>query len=87
MEATEADLRALKVGEDADVPAGLVGGFADALVPLLVFGVGAVAEVEAGDVHAGFDEGFDLVVCVGGGSQRADDFGSAHGVSLWLTNG
>lgn len=61
-EAAESDLRALKVGEDADAAAGLVGGLAYALVALLVFGVGAVAEVEAGDVHSGFDQGFDLVV-------------------------
>lgn len=62
MEAAESDLRALKVGEDADAAAGFVGCLAHALVALLVFGVGAVAEVEAGDVHSGFDQGFDLVV-------------------------
>lgn len=61
-EAAQADLRALKVCEDADAAAGFVGGLADASVSLLVFGVGAVAEVEAGDVHSGFDQGFDLVV-------------------------
>ncbi|GAA3107470.1 hypothetical protein GCM10020254_61710 [Streptomyces goshikiensis] len=62
VEAAESDLRALKVGEDADAAAGFVGCLAHALVALLVFGVGAVAEVEAGDVHSGFDQGFDLVV-------------------------
>lgn len=61
-EAAQADLRTLKVGEDADAAAGFVGGLADSLVAVLVFGVGAVAEVEAGDVHSGFDQGFDLVV-------------------------
>ena len=86
-EVAESDLRALKVGEDADAAAGLVGGLADALVALLVFGVGAVAEVESGDVHSGFDQGFDLVVRVGGGAQGADDFRSAHVSSLCLTGG
>ena len=86
-EAAEADLRALKVGEDADAASGFVGGFAYVAVALFVFGVGAVAEVEAGDVHSGFDECLDLVVCVGGGAQGADDFCSAHGLSLDLTYG
>lgn len=61
-EAGEADLRALKVCEDSDAAAGFVGGLAYVLVALFVFGVAAVAEVEAGDVHSGFDQGFDLVV-------------------------
>lgn len=61
-EAAEANLRTLKVGEDSDAAAGFVGGLAHPVVTLLVFGVGAVAEVEAGDVHSGFDQGFDLVV-------------------------
>lgn len=51
-EVAEADLRALKVGEEADAAAGFVGGLADVVVPLLVFGVAAVAEVEAGYVHS-----------------------------------
>ncbi len=77
-EGVEADLRALKVGEDADAAAGLVGGFADAAVAFFVFGVRAVAEVESGDVHPGVDQGFDLVVRVGGGPEGTDDFCSAH---------
>ena len=77
----------MKVGEDADAAAGLVGGLADVVVALLVLGVGAVAEVEAGYVHSGFDQGLDLVVRVGGGAQGADDFCSAHGSSLDLTGG
>ncbi len=86
-EAAEADLRALKVREDADGAVGLVGGLADVGVALLVFGVGAVAEVEAGHVHAGLGKGLDLVVRGGGGSQGADDSGSAHGSSVGLTGG
>lgn len=85
-EAAEADLRALKVGEDADAAAGLVGGFAYVSVPLLVFGVGAVAEVEAGHVHSGLDQCLDLVVCFGGGPKGTNDFRSAHGSSLGLTH-
>ena len=85
-EAAEADLRALKVGEDADAAAGLVGGLAHAVVALLVVGVGAVAEVEAGHVHSGFDQCLDLVVRVGGGAQCADDLCSAHASSLRLTH-
>lgn len=86
-EASEADLRALKVGEDADAAAGFLGCFADVVVALFVFGVAAVAEVEAGDVHSRFDQGFDLVVCVGCGSQGTNDFRSAHGSRLNLTYG
>ncbi len=81
-EAAEADLRALKVGEDADAAAGFVGGFAHVLVALLVVGVAAVAEVEPGDVHSGVDECLYLVVRVGGRAQGADDLRSAHGSTL-----
>lgn len=84
-EAAEADLRSLKVGEDADASAGFFGGFAYAPVALLVVGVGAVAEVEASYVHSGLDQCLDLVVRVGGGPQGADDFRSAHTSSLDLT--
>jgi hypothetical protein len=67
-EAAESDFRALKVGEDSDAAAGFVGGLSYPVVALLVFGVAAVAEVESGYVHSGVDQGFDLVVRVGGGS-------------------
>ncbi|GAA3238398.1 hypothetical protein GCM10020256_58670 [Streptomyces thermocoprophilus] len=73
-EVSESDFWALEVCEDADAASGFVGCFADVVVALFVFGAGAVAEVEAGYVHSGFDEGFDLVVAVGGGAQGADDF-------------
>ncbi|MGY3683441.1 hypothetical protein ACVWXU_007064 [Streptomyces sp. TE33382] len=86
-EASEADLRALKVGEDAYAAAGLLGCFAYTVVALFVFGVVAVAEVEAGDVHSRFDECLDLVVRVGCGAQGTNDFCSAHGSSLDLTYG
>lgn len=56
-EATGADLGALEVDEDADGSAGRVAGGADVAVDLLVHGVVTVGEVEAGDVHAGVDEG------------------------------
>ncbi len=86
-EAAESDLRALKVGEEADAAAGLVGGLADVLVAHLVFGVAAVAEVEAGYVHSGVDQCLDLVVRVGGGAQGTDDLCSTHTSSVGLTGG
>lgn len=77
----------MKVGEDSYAAAGFFGCFAYAVVALFVFGVGAVAEVEAGDVHSRFDECLDLLVCVGCGAQGTNDFCSAHGSSLDLTCG
>ena len=56
-------------------------------VGAIVVGVAAVAEVESGDVHSGFDECLDLVVRVGGGAQGADDLCSAHVSTLGLTGG
>ncbi|GAA3306517.1 hypothetical protein GCM10020295_62960 [Streptomyces cinereospinus] len=84
-ETAEPDLRALKVGEQADAAARLVGGLANALVALLVLGVSAVAEIEPGDVHSGVDQCLDLVVRVGGGTQGTNDLCSAHEASLGLT--
>ncbi|MGX1121257.1 hypothetical protein RKD37_006620 [Streptomyces ambofaciens] len=81
-EVAEADLRALKVGEGADAAARLVGRLAYPAVALFVFGVGAVAEIEAGDVHTGVDQVLDLVVRVGGGPKSTDDLCSAHESSL-----
>ena len=82
-EAAEPDLRALQVDEHADAAPGLVGGLADPAVRLLVLGVGAVAEVQPGDVHAGVDEAADGLVGRGGGAEGADDLGATvHPVSL-----
>ncbi|MGX1117888.1 hypothetical protein RKD37_003251 [Streptomyces ambofaciens] len=78
-EGLQADLRALEVGEDTDGAAGLLGGGPDPVVPPLVLGVGAVAEVEAGHVHAGFDQRDELLVGVDRGAESTDDFRTAHG--------
>jgi hypothetical protein len=55
-EPAEAHLRALQVGEQADRAAGPLGRRPHPLDRLLVFGVGAVAEVEPGHVHARLDQ-------------------------------
>ena len=55
-EPAQPDLGPLQVGEDADpTPCG-VGSLADTAVALLLLGLGAVAHVEAGHIHAGIDE-------------------------------
>ncbi len=48
----------------------------------LVLGVRAVAEVEAGHVHAGFDQRDELIVGVDRGAESTDDFRTAHGAIL-----
>ncbi len=78
-EGLQADLGALEVGEDPDGPAGLLGGGTDPVVPALVLGVRAVAEVEAGHVHAGLDQRDKLLVGVDRGAESTDDFRTAHG--------
>lgn len=81
-EGLKADLRALEVGEDTDGPAGLLGGGPDPVVAALVLGVGAVAEVEAGHVHAGLDQRHEHFVGVDRGAESTDDFRTAHGAIL-----
>jgi hypothetical protein len=61
-EDAEADLRPLEVGEDADGAAGRVRARPDALVDRQVVGLGAVAHVEPGDIHAGADQRGDLLL-------------------------
>ena len=80
----EPDLGALQVDEHGDPALGLVGRPADPEVDLLVVGVLAVREVQAGDVHAGLDEGADLRLAGHGWPQGADDLGAAHPPSLGL---
>lgn len=77
-EGLQTDLRTLEVGEDADGAPGVLGDLPDAVVPLLVFCLGPVAEVESGHVHTCLDERFQLLIRVDGGAQRADNFGTAH---------
>ncbi|MPN43875.1 hypothetical protein SDC9_191436 [bioreactor metagenome] len=54
-ERPQADLRSLQVGEQTDRAVRLGLRVAEVLEPLLVLRVGAVAHVEAGDVHARVD--------------------------------
>ena len=61
-ELPEADLRALEVGEDADLAPGRVGPGADAPVGLEVVSLDPVAHVEPRDVHAGLDQRGDLLL-------------------------
>lgn len=81
-EGLQADLRALEVGEHTDGLAGLGRGGPDAVVPPLVLFVRAVAEVEAGHIHAGFDQRDELLVGVDRGAESTDDFRTAHGAIL-----
>src|SRR5205814_106290 len=60
-EPAQPDLRALQVGQDPDGPAGRLGRLPDVLVHLLVVGVAAMAEVQAGDVHAGVHQATDAL--------------------------
>ncbi|SKU68224.1 Uncharacterised protein [Mycobacteroides abscessus subsp. abscessus] len=55
-ESAQPDLGALKIGEHADRPPGIIGCLAHPAVVLLVVSVLAVAEVQPCDVHTGLDE-------------------------------
>ena len=66
-----------QVGQDRDGVTGAVRGLADQPVGGRVVGVGAVAEVQPGDVHARLDEGGDLLRGAGSGSEGADDLRAA----------
>jgi hypothetical protein len=58
----EADLGPLQVGEDADGATGEVRRRAHHRVRVLVVGMAAVGEVEAGDVHAGVPPALDALL-------------------------
>ena len=75
-----ADLGALQVGEDADGLALFAGDGADHLDELGLLGVGAVGEVEAGDVEAGADELAEELGRAAGGAEGGDDLGAAGSV-------
>jgi len=61
-EVAEADLRPLQVGQDADGPAGYIAPGPYPLVRRQMIGLGPVAHVEPGDVHAGADQRGDLLL-------------------------
>ena len=85
LEQAGADLGALGVQQDADGHAELAGDAADALDALVVLLVGAVREVEAGDVHARLDHLAERIVAVAGGTHGADDLGALVHSDLHLT--
>src|SRR5690606_26047450 len=72
-EASDAQLRPLQVGEDADRPAGPPLGPADALDHLRVLFLVAVAEVEPEDVRAGAEQLFEPLRAGGRRTDRGDD--------------
>ena len=74
-----ADLGTLQVDQDADGVTGLLAGRAHVPVDGLVVGVGAVREVEPGDVHACGDQLAKALRRGDGRAQGADDLGAAHG--------
>ena len=76
LEQTGADLGALGVEQDADGLANLGGAATDALDATLVLLVGAVGEVEAGDVHARLDHLANGLVVVTGGTHGANNLGA-----------
>ncbi len=76
-EQSGADLGALQVLQDADGASFALGGAAQALDVVGVIFVGAVGEVEAGDVHAEAKQVAHGGFGVAGGADGADDFGAA----------
>ncbi len=83
LELAGANLGALQVGEDADGLAFLLCDGAHHLDELGLLGVGAVGEVEAGDVEAGADQLAEDVGGAAGGAERGDDLGAAVGFHWW----
>jgi len=74
-----ADFRALQVLEDADSASLALGGAAQAVDVVGVIFVGAVGEIEAGDVHAEAKQVAHGGFGAAGGTDGADDLGSAGG--------
>ena len=72
------DLRALCVKHDANGQAELCAAGLDLVHTLLMLLVRAVAEVQAGDVHARLHHALEHLVVVGRRAERTDDFRSAH---------
>src|SRR5690606_22536965 len=77
-ELAEADLGALEVDEDGDGLPGVRGRAPHVRVHLLVHRMRTVAEVHAGDVDAGIDDGTQVLITRRGGTQGRDDLGSSH---------
>ena len=76
LELAGADLGALEVGEDADWLVLLLRDGADHADELCFLLVGAVGEVEPGDVQAGADELAEDLRGAGCGAESCDDLGA-----------
>jgi hypothetical protein len=76
LELAGADLGALEIGEDADGLALLLRDGADHADEVGLLRVGAVREVEAGDVEAGLNELAEDFRRAGGGAEGGDDLGA-----------
>ena len=74
MQASGADLHALRVEHDGDVRVELTGRLADRLQVLAVFFVRAVREVQPRDVHAGANHGLDGFERITRRADGRDDF-------------
>ena len=70
------DFRALKVLQDAEGASFAVGGAAEALDVLGVIRVGAMGEIEAGNVHAEAKQVAHSGLGVAGWTDGTDDFGA-----------
>lgn len=77
VEATEADLGALQIGEDADGATGGVRGRPHALVVGFVVAVLTVTEVQPRDIHARFDESLDQFITANSRSESTYDFAAS----------
>ena len=78
LEQAGTDLRALQVGQGCHVEPELFRNRANQVKTLLVFGVVAVAHVEAGDVHASLHELLHGVVAGHSGSKGVHNLSSTH---------
>ena len=76
-ERADAQLRPRQVLQDGDRSAGAARRLADPLRRLRVLLVRAVAEVQPGDVHPGFDHPHEHLAIARGGADRGDDLRAA----------
>ena len=75
-EAPDADLGAGHVGHDRDRAAEVLAGGVSEGAQAAVVGVGAVGEVDPGDVHPGQDQLADPLGRAGGGAEGGGDVGA-----------
>jgi len=76
-ERADAQLRTLQVEQHTDRAADVDFDRADEIEPLLVLGIGAVAEVQPEHVGAGTHQGLNRGAVAARGSERGDDLGIA----------